>query len=85
MSVPPQYAAEYGMHTWRPTQIQSYVQRCCDPGMEQLNLPLALELADYVNTKRANTAREAAFEVVQRINSRVPHVGMLALDVRTLR
>lgn len=49
--------------------------------MEQLNLPLALELADYINTKRANTAREAAFEIVQRINARVPHVGMLALDL----
>lgn len=49
--------------------------------MEQLNLPLALELADYINTKRANTAREAAFEIVQRINARVPHVGILALDL----
>ena len=75
------YAADYGMPTWRPTQIQSYIDRCCDTAMEQLNLPLALELADYINTKRANTAREAAFEIVQRINARVPHVGMLALDL----
>ena len=78
------YAADYGMPTWRPTQIQSYIDRCCDTAMEQLNLPLALELADYINTKRANTAREAAFEIVQRINARVPHVGMLAHPCKKL-
>jgi len=61
--------------------VQSFVVRCCDPGLEQPNLPLALEFADYINTKRANTAREAAFEIVEYVNSRIPHVGMLALHL----
>lgn len=56
-------------------------ERCCESGSETLNLPLALELADYVNTKRANSAREAVFETLGKINSRVPHVGLLGLDV----
>lgn len=56
-------------------------ERCCESGTETLNLPLALELADYVNTKRANSAREAVFETLGKINSRVPHVGLLGLDV----
>lgn len=57
-------------------------ERCCSPGLDQPNLALELELADYILTKRANTAREAAFEVVHKVNSRFPHVGMLALHVR---
>jgi len=77
----PSYAAEFGLPNPRPTQIQSFIERCCDPSLEQMNLSLALELADYINTKRANTAREAAFEIVQRVNSRVSHVGILALDL----
>lgn len=28
------------------------------------------------------SAREAAFEVVNKVNSRIPHIGMLALHVR---
>lgn len=76
----------------RLTQVQSFVgtclyadvlDRCCDPSLEQPNLSLALELADYINVKKANTAREAAFEIVDRVNSRLPHVGMLALHVCT--
>ncbi|WFD34767.1 ARF-binding protein [Malassezia cuniculi] len=49
--------------------------------VETPNLSLELELADYVNTKRANTPREAAFEVVHKVNSRIAHVGMLALHL----
>lgn len=71
-------APDLGVHL---TPVQSFVVRCCDPGLEQPNLPLALELADYINTKRANTAREAAFEIVEHVNSRIPHVGMLALHL----
>ena len=37
------------------SRVQILVQRCCDPGLSHANLPAALELADYVNTKKANT------------------------------
>ncbi|PWN49391.1 VHS-domain-containing protein [Violaceomyces palustris] len=63
------------------TPIQAYVERCCDPSLSQPNLALDLELADYINSKKANTPREAAIETVRKINSRNPHVGMLALSL----
>ncbi|WFD00084.1 ARF-binding protein [Malassezia yamatoensis] len=76
--------SEWGSDTldlgMRISAIQSYVERCCETGSDTLNLPLALELADYVNTKRANSAREAVFETLAKINSRVPHVGLLGLQ-----
>ncbi|CDW96880.1 hypothetical protein [Sporisorium scitamineum] len=59
--------------------VSVYVERCCHPALSQPNLALNLELADYVNQKKANTPREAAFETVRKINSRNPHVGMLGL------
>ncbi|SPO24870.1 related to GGA2 - Arf-binding protein [Ustilago trichophora] len=61
--------------------VSVYVERCCHPALSQPNLALNLELADYVNQKKANTPREAAFETVRKINSRNPHVGMLGLSL----
>ncbi|EPQ31790.1 uncharacterized protein PFL1_01122 [Pseudozyma flocculosa PF-1] len=63
------------------TPVQTYVERCCHPSLGQPNLALNLELADYVNQKKANTPREAAIETVRKINSRNPHVGMLGLSL----
>ncbi|EST06387.1 hypothetical protein PSEUBRA_004281 [Kalmanozyma brasiliensis GHG001] len=59
--------------------VSIYVERCCHPSLSQPNLALNLELADYVNQKKANTPREASFEAVRKVNSRNPHVGMLGL------
>jgi hypothetical protein len=42
---------------------------------------LNLELADFVKQKKANAPREAAVEVVKKVNSRHPHVSMLALHL----
>lgn len=61
--------------------IQSHVERCCDPSNREPNLALNLELADYIKQKKANAPREAAVEVVKRINSRHPHVSMLGLHL----
>ena len=61
--------------------IQSHVERCCDPSNPEPNLALNLELADYIKQKKANAPREAAVEVVKRINSRHPHVSMLGLHL----
>lgn len=61
--------------------VSVYVERCCHPALSSPNLALNLELADYVNQKKANTPREAAFETVRKINSRNPHVGMLGLSL----
>lgn len=63
------------------TPLQMQVERCCDPSNREPNLALNLELADYIKSKKANTPREAAVEVVRRVNSRHPHVSMLALHL----
>lgn len=84
-SLPPRGMVDWGVRGvdggGRPSPVQTYVDRCCDPSLSQPNLPVELELADYVNTKKANTPREAAFAVVDRVNSRMPHVGLLALHL----
>ncbi|KDN39951.1 VHS-domain-containing protein [Tilletiaria anomala UBC 951] len=63
------------------TKLQRLVDRACDPYLGEPNLALNLEVADYVNRKKANTPREAAIETVRRINSRSPHISMLALSL----
>lgn len=63
------------------TAVQVQVDRCCDPSNREPNLALNLELADYIKQKKANTPREAAVEVVRRVNSRHPHISMLALHL----
>lgn len=65
--------------------MQIYVSRCCEPSLSEPNYPLNLELAEYINQKKANTPREAAMAVVQHINNRNPHVAVLAIALlRTL-
>ncbi|PWN88098.1 VHS-domain-containing protein [Acaromyces ingoldii] len=61
--------------------VQAHVERCCNPSLREPNLGLNLELADYIKQKQANTPREAAVEVVRKINSRHPHVSILALHL----
>ncbi|KAE8267222.1 hypothetical protein A4X09_0g5124 [Tilletia walkeri] len=63
------------------TPVQTYVDRCCDPSFHEPNFAIELEFADFVNSKKANTPREAAMETVRRINSRNPNIAMLALHL----
>ncbi|CAO1626087.1 unnamed protein product [Parajaminaea phylloscopi] len=65
----------------RVSPVQSYVERCCDPINSRPNLSLNLELADHIKQKQANTPRDAAFAIVQKVNSRHPHISLLALDL----
>ncbi|EJD38700.1 VHS-domain-containing protein, partial [Auricularia subglabra TFB-10046 SS5] len=61
--------------------VEIYVQRACDPSLHEPNYAVHLELAEYINTKKANTPREAAMAIVRLINHRNPHVSMLALGL----
>ena len=61
--------------------VQVYVQRACDPSLPEPNYAINLELAEYINKKKANTPREAAMAVVQHINHRNPHVSILAISL----
>ncbi|KAH8915425.1 VHS-domain-containing protein [Atractiella rhizophila] len=47
----------------------------------QPDLALNLEIADFVNQKKANAPREACFHVVELINNRDQHVSMLSLTL----
>ncbi|BGP27297.1 VHS domain containing protein [Rhodotorula toruloides] len=55
--------------------------RACDPSLHEPNLSLELEIADLINSKKANTPRDAAVEVVKLVNHRNTHVAMLALHL----
>lgn len=45
------------------------------------NYALNLELAEYINQKKANTPREAAMTIARIVNHRNPHVSILALNL----
>ncbi|GAA6049148.1 hypothetical protein JCM3770_003278 [Rhodotorula araucariae] len=61
--------------------LVAYIDRACDPSLHEPNLSLDLEIADLINSKKANLPREAAVEVVRLINHRNTHVAMLALHL----
>ncbi|GAA5843291.1 hypothetical protein JCM3766R1_003653 [Sporobolomyces carnicolor] len=61
--------------------LTNYIERACDPSLHEPNLSLDLEIADLINSKKANTPREAAVEVVRLVNHRNNHVAMLALHL----
>jgi ADP-ribosylation factor-binding protein GGA len=65
--------------------VQIYVSRCCEPSLSEPNYALNLELAEYINQKKANTPREAAMAIANHVNHRNPHVAILAISLlRTL-
>lgn len=59
--------------------VEILVQRACDPSLSEPPYPVHVELAEYINTKKANTPREAAMAAVKMVNHRNPHVSILAL------
>ncbi|GAA5855408.1 hypothetical protein JCM9279_006473 [Rhodotorula babjevae] len=61
--------------------LLGYIERACDPSLHEPNLSLDLEIADLINSKKANLPREAAVEVVRLVNHRNTHVAMLALHL----
>ncbi|GAA5851186.1 hypothetical protein JCM5353_007497 [Sporobolomyces roseus] len=61
--------------------LVGYIERACDPSLHEPNLSLDLEIADLINSKKANTPREAAVETVRLVNHRNSHVAMLALHL----
>ncbi|KZO94549.1 VHS-domain-containing protein [Calocera viscosa TUFC12733] len=65
----------------QPSPVQLYVDRCCDPTLLEPNYALNLELAEYIEQKKANTPREAAMAIVRYVNHRNPQVNMLALTL----
>ncbi|WBW72320.1 Golgi localized Arf binding gamma-adaptin-like protein Gga21 [Schizosaccharomyces osmophilus] len=61
--------------------LTRYIDRATDQFNLEPNLALNLEIADYINVKKGNAPREAAFTILKRINSTNPTVTYLALNL----
>ncbi|OBZ78151.1 putative ADP-ribosylation factor-binding protein C25H2.16c [Grifola frondosa] len=55
------------------------ITRATNPSLPEPNYALHLEVAEYINQKKANTPREAAMLIARLVNHRNPHIAMLAL------
>ncbi|KAK0503926.1 VHS domain-containing protein [Armillaria luteobubalina] len=63
----------------RTSPLEILITRSCDPSLQEPNYALHLEVANHINTKKANTPREAAMLTARLANNRNPHVAILAL------
>ncbi|THU98649.1 VHS-domain-containing protein [Dendrothele bispora CBS 962.96] len=63
----------------RISPLEVLISRACDPSLHEPNYAIHLEVAEYVNDKKANTPREAAMSIARLANNRNPHIAMLAL------
>ncbi|KAK9469814.1 VHS domain-containing protein [Lipomyces arxii] len=61
------------------SRLARLIDRACDPSNLEPNLSLNLEIADLINEKKGNSAREAATQIVKLVNSRSTSVSILAL------
>ncbi|GLB35104.1 putative protein with domain present in VPS-27, Hrs and STAM [Lyophyllum shimeji] len=59
--------------------IEILITRACDPSLHEPNYAIHLEVAEYINTKKANNPREAAMLIARLANHRNPHIALLAL------
>ncbi|TFK69227.1 VHS-domain-containing protein [Pluteus cervinus] len=67
-------------NSWlRISPIETLITRACDPSLHEPNYALHLEVAEYINSKKANNPREAAILIARLANHRNPHIASLAL------
>ncbi|CAG8495734.1 7782_t:CDS:10 [Ambispora leptoticha] len=59
--------------------IQNFIERACNPVLNEPDLALNLEIADLINQKKQNYPRDAALHIVRLINHRNQIVSLLAL------
>ncbi|ORX99000.1 VHS-domain-containing protein [Basidiobolus meristosporus CBS 931.73] len=62
-------------------RLKSMIERACRPGLMDPDLALNLEICDLVNEKQKNYPRLAAFTILDYINARNSHVGLLGLEL----
>ncbi|KAJ5710103.1 hypothetical protein N7493_009695 [Penicillium malachiteum] len=55
------------------------IRNACDPQNYEPNVALNFEVVDLINSKKGNSPRDAAVEIVHLINSRNQNVSLLAL------
>ncbi|KAK9386178.1 VHS domain-containing protein [Lipomyces mesembrius] len=61
------------------SRLSRLIDRACDPSHLEPNLSLNIEIADLINEKKGNSAREAATQIVKLVNSRSSAVAILSL------
>lgn len=68
--------------TWqRTSQLDFLITRATTAAQPDNNYALHIEIAEYINKKKANSPREAAMLIVQAVNHRNPHVSLLAIGL----
>ncbi|KAI9509331.1 VHS-domain-containing protein [Russula earlei] len=65
----------------RASQLEFLITRATTAAQPDNNYALHIEIAEHINSKKANTPREAAMLIVQAVNHRNPHVSLLALGL----
>ncbi|KAG6876486.1 hypothetical protein C0992_012812 [Termitomyces sp. T32_za158] len=59
--------------------LELLIGRACDPALHEPNHGAHIQIAEHINAKKANSARDAAVAVARLANHRNPHVAILAL------
>ncbi|PPQ99412.1 hypothetical protein CVT24_005399 [Panaeolus cyanescens] len=70
-----------GSSWMRASPLEILITRACEPSLHEPNYALHLEVAEYINQKKANTPREAAMTLARLANHRNPHIAILALSL----
>ncbi|KAJ3554199.1 hypothetical protein NP233_g12473 [Leucocoprinus birnbaumii] len=70
-----------GTSWMRTSPLEVLITRCCEPSLREPNYALHLEVADYINKKKANNPRDAAMMIARFANHRNPHIALLALSL----
>ncbi|KAF8996012.1 VHS domain-containing protein [Cyathus striatus] len=65
----------------RVSPVEVLITRACEPTLHEPNYALHLEVAEYINQKKANTPRESAMYIAKLANHRNPHIAILALSL----
>lgn len=68
-----------GTPWFRASKLEMLTQNACDPTLHEPNYAIHLEIAELINTKKANTPRDAAMLIARLANHRNPHISILAL------
>ncbi|KAF8965411.1 hypothetical protein BDZ97DRAFT_1812020 [Flammula alnicola] len=69
-----------GPSNWmKVSPLEVLITRACEPSLHEPNYALHLEVAEYIDQKKANNPREAAMMIARLANHRNPHIAILSL------
>ncbi|TDL19030.1 VHS-domain-containing protein [Rickenella mellea] len=77
MALPPNMFGRDFMSNVSP--LQYLIQKAVETYRHEPDYAAHLEVAEYINQKKANSPREAAMTIVRLVNNRNPHVSILSL------